>query len=87
MNPEFTRFQKLPSLDSGLVSTGEPSDAPQGLGVRRLAGNGADAALHVGCSVSNVECFQIQSGVCPRPSLTALQDADAHIAASTPSRA
>ena len=59
--------------------------ARQRLGVRWLAGNGADTAFlarhHTGCS------HDAESGVCPRPSPTALQDAGARTGAVGVTRA
>src|SRR6266511_107908 len=43
----------------------------EAFGVRRLAGNGADAAFE--CAESWPAWDSSQSGVCPRPSPTALQ--------------
>ncbi len=67
----------LPERDS----TPEPSVVPQGLGVRWLAGNGADTALD-----SLQREGRGESGVCPHPSPTALQDTGAPAEAGAGSR-
>jgi len=93
MNREFTRYQKLPPLPVFFWGAGEncpPISAqslppPRGLGVRWLARNGADTAL-VSSTQAVGRSHHDESGVCPRPSPTALQDADAHSAAATSSR-
>ena len=67
-----------------------PSDVAKGHGVRWLAGNGADTAFereqtfNVGSWMLKVRCFpHSQSGVCPHPSPTAVQDAGARGCALT----
>ena len=86
MNRDFTRYQKLPDLDVLLVSATEPSDPPQGHGVRWLAGKGADTALASAMRVVRHSSSR-ESDVCPHPSPAALQDAGAPNVAANSFRA
>ena len=76
MNPEFTRYQKLP-LVSDPAETDQPlqpstttREVPQGLGLRQSSA-----------------AFEVSPLVRKRQRTAALQDADAHTTVITPSRA